>query len=205
MATSLAPSSYFKESKNNCSPHNVSGASLLDTWRRLEESHIVELLQVHLLFKTCHRKQVLLGSKLLSCKVEQFIKFLRTNADIFVWEHSDMIGLDPSIVEHHLNIKLRSRPIQQKMRRFHPWWQEAIRQGVNRLLEAGFIRKIQYLEWLANVIVVPKKNEKWRVSIDYTNLNEAYTKDCFPLSWIDQIVNATTSHELLTFMDVYSG
>ena len=57
-------------------------------------------------------------------------------------------------------------------------------------LKAGFIREIKYSEWLANVVVVPKKGNKWRVCVDYIDLNEACEEDNFPLPRIDQIVDA---------------
>ena len=62
---------------------------------------------------------------------------------------------------------------------------------MEKLLETGFIREVEYSNWLANMVVVPKKEEKWRVCIDYTNLNNACLKDSFPLSHIDQIVDST--------------
>ena len=60
-------------------------------------------------------------------------------------------------------------------------------------------------DWLANVVVVRKKNVKWRVCIDFTNLNKAYPKDFFPLPHIDMLVDATAGHELLSFMDAFSS
>ena len=73
------------------------------------------------------------------------------------------------------------------------------------MLSAGFIREVKYLEWLANVVVVPKKGGKWRVCVDYTDLNEAFSKENFPLPRIDQIVDASTGHGMLSFMDAFSG
>ena len=75
---------------------------------------------------------------------------------------------------------------------------------MEKLLEARFIRKVEYPNWLANMVVVPKKEEKWRVCIDYTNLNNACLKDSFPLSHIDQIVDSTIEQELLSFLDAFS-
>ena len=51
---------------------------------------------------------------------------------------------------------------------------------VNKLLAANFIRKVHYLEWLANVVMVKKANGKWRICVDFTNLNQACPKDSFP-------------------------
>ena len=75
---------------------------------------------------------------------------------------------------------------------------------MDNILEAGFIREVKYPEWLANVVVVPKKERKWRVSVDYTNLNEACPKDSFPLPRIDQIVDAPSGHGMLSFLDAFS-
>ena len=62
---------------------------------------------------------------------------------------------------------------------------------------------MKYPEWPANVVVVPKKGDKWRVFVDY--INEACPKDSFPLPRIDQIVDAAAGHEILSFLDTFSG
>ena len=67
------------------------------------------------------------------------------------------------------------------------------------------IREVSFPKWLANVVVVEKKNGKWRVCVDYTDLNKACPKDPFPLPHIDSLVDATAGHEILTFMDASSG
>ena len=76
---------------------------------------------------------------------------------------------------------------------------------MDNLLIAGSIREVKYPEWLANVVVVPKKGGKWRMRVDYTDLNEACPKDSFPLPRIDQIVDATAMHGILSFLDALSG
>ncbi|RVW22226.1 Retrovirus-related Pol polyprotein from transposon 17.6 [Vitis vinifera] len=130
---------------------------------------------------------------------------LRSNHDIFAWTHSDMKGIHPSIASHKLNVFPAARPIRQKIRRFHPDRQRVIQDEINKLLEAGFIREVSYPDWLANVVVVPKKEGKWRVCVDYTNLNNACPKDSFPLPRIDQIVDSTSGQGMLSFLDAFSG
>ena len=71
-------------------------------------------------------------------------------------------------------------------------------------LTAGFIRDVKYPEWLANVVVVPKKGGKWRVCVNYTDLNEACSKDSFPLPRIDQIIDASVGHGKLSSLDAFS-
>ena len=67
------------------------------------------------------------------------------------------------------------------------------------------MREVKYSKWLANVVVVPKKGGKWRVCIDYIDLNDAFPKDSFPLPRIDQIVDVSSGHGMLSFLDAFSG
>ena len=76
---------------------------------------------------------------------------------------------------------------------------------VNKLLVADSISKVYYLDWLANVVLVKKANEKWRMCVDFIDLNKTCPKDSFPLPRIDQLVDSTVGHKLLTFMDSFSG
>ena len=64
---------------------------------------------------------------------------------------------------------------------------------------------MKYLEWLANVVGVTKKGSKWLVCLDYTDLNEMCSKDCFPLPHIDQIIDVAARHGMLSFLDAFSG
>ncbi|CAL8088023.1 unnamed protein product [Prunus armeniaca] len=79
-----------------------------------------------------------------------------------------------------------------------------MRAEVDKLCSIGFIKEVDYPTWLANVVMVYKPKKGWRMCVDYTNLNQAYPKDSFPLPRIDQLVDATASHALLSFMGAYS-
>ena len=59
--------------------------------------------------------------------------------------------------------------------------------------------------WLANVVMVKKANGKWRMCVDFMDLNKAYPKDSYPLPRIDTLVNSTARHQLLSFMDAFLG
>ena len=76
---------------------------------------------------------------------------------------------------------------------------------MDKLLVTRFIREIQYPKWLSNVVAIPKKNGKWHVFVDYSNLNDASLKDTFPLPRIDQIVDAIVSNQFLFFLNAYYG
>ena len=125
--------------------------------------------------------------------------------DVFAWTHLDMADINPIHTSHKLNVISSARPIRQKVRHFHPDRHQVIQTEVDNLLEAGFIREIKYPEWLANVVVVPKKGEKWRVCVDYIDLNEACPEDSFPLPRIDQIVDASARHGMLLLLDAFLG
>jgi hypothetical protein len=88
---------------------------------------------------------------------------------------------------------------------FAPDKNQAISDEVEKLLTAGFIREVYYLNWLANVVMVKKSNGKWRICVDFTDINKACLKDSFPLPRIDQLVDSTAGHRLLTFMDAFFG
>lgn len=80
-----------------------------------------------------------------------------------------------------------------------------MREEAYKLLKANFIREVEYPSWLANVVMVKKRSEKWRMCVDYTDLNKACPKECYPLSRIDALVDSTSSFELLNFMDSFFG
>jgi hypothetical protein len=113
------------------------------------------------------------------------VKFLRANADIFAWSPSDMSGIPREVAEHSLDILPQSRAVQQRQRRFDEEWHWAIGVELRKLLEAGFIKEVFHPTWLANPVLVKKKNGKWRMCVDYTSLNKACLKVPFPLPRID--------------------
>uniref|UniRef100_A0A2N9GLL2 Reverse transcriptase domain-containing protein n=1 Tax=Fagus sylvatica TaxID=28930 RepID=A0A2N9GLL2_FAGSY len=92
-----------------------------------------------------------------------------------------------------------------KRRVFAPERNTAIMEEVDKLLMAGFIREVYYPEWLANVVMVKKSTGKWRMCVDFTDLNKTCPKDSYPLPRIDQLVDSTAGHKLLSFMDAFSG
>ena len=100
-----------------------------------------------------------------------------------------MLGIDPSIIVHRLNVDPTHKPIIQKRRRFNPKRYTAISEEVEKLFAAKFIREVHYPKWLANVVMVKKPNEKWRICIDYIDLNKTCLKDSFPILRIDQLVD----------------
>jgi hypothetical protein len=109
------------------------------------------------------------------------------------------------VAEHSLDILPHSRAVQQRLHRFDEERRRAIGVELRKLLEARFIQEVFHPTWLANPVLVKKKNGKWRMCVDYTSLNKACPKVPFPLPRIDQIVDSTAGCELLCFLDAYCG
>ena len=116
-----------------------------------------------------------------------------------------MGGIDPAVITHRLNVSPSFRPIKQKRRSFARERQKAINEEVGKLFQANVIREVKYPEWLAKVILVKKANGNWQLCIDFTDINRPCPKNSFPLPRIDLIVDAMVGHELLIFMDAFSG
>ncbi|XP_073017934.1 uncharacterized protein [Primulina eburnea] len=133
------------------------------------------------------------------------IKCLKTNIHVFAWSQQELTGISPLISEHHLNIIPGSHPVKQKKRHFGPEKDRVISEQIKELLKAGHIREIQFPTWLSNVVLVPKSTGKWRMCVDFRDLNKACPKDHYPLPRIDQLVDSTSGYELLSFMDAYQG
>ena len=129
---------------------------------------------------------------------------LKNNQDIFAWKHEDMLGINPSVMIHKLNVCPSFSPIRQKKRVFAQERDKAIAEEVCKLLEADFIKEIYYPEWLANMVMVKKPNGKWKMCMDFIDLNKACSKDSYLLPCIDLLVDSMAGHQLLSFMDAFS-
>jgi hypothetical protein len=150
------------------------------------------------------KKTTRIGTSMTKEIRDLIVSFLRKNSDVFAWSHNDMPGISTEVIAHKLNVNPSTPPVKQKRRIFAPERNPAVMEKVDKLLKAGFIREVYYPEWLANVVMVKKSTGKWRMCVDYTDLNKACLKDSYPLPRIDQLVDSTTGHKLLSFMDAFS-
>jgi len=110
-----------------------------------------------------------------------------------------MSGIPREVTEHALCLVLGSKPAKQCLRPFDDEGRRAIDKEIAKLQAARFIKEVYHSVWLANHVLVKKKNGKWRMCVDYTSLKKACPKDHFPLARIDQIVDSTSECEILSF------
>ncbi|XP_072084457.1 uncharacterized protein [Arachis hypogaea] len=133
------------------------------------------------------------------------MEMIRANGDLFAWTPADMPGIDSGLMSHRLAIRSEVKPVAQRRRKMSQERAEEVARQTASLLEAGFIRELDYSTWLSNVVLVRKHNGRWRMCVDYSDLNKACPKDCYPLPNIDALVDAATGYRYLSFMDAYSG
>ena len=137
------------------------------------------------------KREVRIGAALEESVKQRLIAMLREYADIFAWSYEDMPGLDTDIVVHRLPLKEDSPPVKQKLRRTKPDLSKKIKEEVEKQLDAGFLKVVNYPPWIANIVPMPKKDGKVRMCVDYRDLNRASPKDDFPLPHIDMLVDNT--------------
>jgi hypothetical protein len=150
-------------------------------------------------------KNLRIGTQLPTKYESVLIDFLHAYHDAFAWKPSDMLGTLREVAEHELRIMLGSKPMHQRLRHFDYGRCRAISEEIAKLLAASFIKEVYHSDWLANPVLVKKKNGKWRMCVDYTGLNKACPKDHFPLPRIEKIIDSTSGCEILYFLDAYSG
>ena len=111
--------------------------------------------------------------------------------------------MDPNFIFHHLNVNPSVIPKKQPLRHSSRGHSDAVKDEVMKVKQARAIKEVFYPEWLANIVVVKKKNGKWRVCVDFTDLNRACPKDSFPMPRIDQLVDAIVGHPRMSFLDAF--
>jgi hypothetical protein len=171
--------------------HNIDGAEACEQYKyKREKAASADQPKPMLLCEDIAEQRVLLGSQLSEEQEKTLLGFLFNNQDV---------------IEHSLNVDPSFRPRKQRLRKMSEDKAEGARNEVKRLLSVGIIIEVKYPEWLANTVMVKKANGKWRMCIDFTDLNKACPKDEFPLPRIDTLVNAAASSELMSLLDCYSG
>ena len=116
---------------------------------------------------------------------EKLVEFFRKNIDVFAWKAYEILGVDLSFICHHLNINPSITPKKKSPRRSSKEHANAVKDEMMKLKQARAIKEVFYPKWLANTVVVKKKNGKWRVCEDFTDLNKDCLKNPFPIPRID--------------------
>ena len=136
---------------------------------------------------------------------EKLIDFLRRNIDVFAWSAYKAPRVELSFICHHLNVNPSVTPKKQPHRHSSKDHSDVVRDELMKLKQARAIEEVFYPEWLANIVVVKKKSRKWRVCVDFTDLNKVCPKDPFSMPWIDQLVDVTVGYPRISFLDAFQS
>jgi hypothetical protein len=186
--------------------HNIDGAEACQQYKhKSEKDASADQSKPMLLCEDIADQRVLLGSQLSNEQEKTLLRFLFNNKDVFAWTANDLCGVNKDVTEHSLNVDPSFRPRKQRLQKMTEDKAKGARNEVKRHLSAGVIKEVTYPEWLANTVMVKKANGKWRMCIDFTDLNKACPKDEFPLPRIDSLIDAAASLELMSILDYYSG
>jgi hypothetical protein len=147
----------------------------------------------------------MISQDLTSREQAELLSFLDKNNDVFAWRTSDLMGVSRDIIEHKLQVNPSPRPRKQRLHKIFDEKVVAMKVEVQRLMDAGFMREVDYPSWLANVIMVKKKNGMWRMCTDFTDLNKCCLKDDFPLTRIDKVVDSATGYKIMALLDYFLG
>ena len=149
---------------------------------------------------------IVIQSSSLNHHSADLIKLLKEYIDCFAWEYSKMPGLSYDLVEHRLSIKAGFKPYKQPARRFNPSIYDRIKEEINRLLDASFIRSCRYADWISNIVPIEKKDSgKIRVAIDFRDLNKATPKNEYSMPIADMLINETSRHRVISFLNRTAG
>ncbi|XP_027941195.1 uncharacterized protein LOC114194995 [Vigna unguiculata] len=130
---------------------------------------------------------------------------LNSNTDLIAWSAIDLPDVDPQVAVHKLSIYKEAKYVSQKKRKLGEERRLAAKIEADKLLNASFIEEDHYTTWLSNIVLVKKVNGKWRMCVDYTDLNRTCPRDAYPLPNIDWLVDGAAGNKVLSFLDAYSG
>ncbi|PNX70945.1 hypothetical protein L195_g057901, partial [Trifolium pratense] len=136
---------------------------------------------------------------------DKLVELLKEFKDCYAWDYNEMPGLNRNLVEHRLLIRPDKKPVKQSPRRFAPKILSKIKEEIERLLRSKFIRTARYVEWLANIVPVIKKNGSLRICIDFRDLNNATSKDEYSMPVAEMLIDSAAGFEYLSMLDGYSG
>jgi hypothetical protein len=136
---------------------------------------------------------------------EPMIALLKEYSDCFAWDYTEMPGLDRSIIKHQLHLKKGFRPFQQQAHQIRTEVLEEVKKEIEKILETGFIRPCRYAELISSIVPIQKKDDRWRVCVDFRDLNRATPKDEYPMPVVETLINTTTGNKILRFMNGNAG
>ena len=130
---------------------------------------------------------------------------LKEHVDVFAWSYEELRTYDTRIIQHKVPLKPNVKPFRQNLRRINPTLFPVIEKEVKKLLDAKIIVPLRYSSWVANLVLVRKKNGEIRLCVDFRNLNKSSLKDNYTLPKIEQILQKVVGAQRISMVDGFLG
>ena len=150
-------------------------------------------------------KIIKVHEKLSKTEWQYWYNFFKRNIKVFAYTYKNLRGVPLEVCEHKIILEEGTAPVSQRQYRMNPKYSLMVKEDIDKLLEAGFIYKVPYSEWVSPIVVIPKKNGKLRICQDFRKLNNVTRKDYFPLPFTDTMLDAVVRYKLYSFMDGFLG
>jgi hypothetical protein len=149
-------------------------------------------------------KYLYINSILESDYQQKMIQMIQGKSDDFAWNYSDMRGIYPDTCIHHIYTNDQIRSVRNPQRRMNPTLKDIVKEELQKLLHVNFIYPILDRKWVSPLFIVSKKNDKWRIYVEFRELNKATYRDYFPLPFIDQVLDTLSRKRYFYFLDGFS-
>ena len=146
-----------------------------------------------------------IGSNCSPEEITQYTGLFKVLRDVFAWSYEEMLGINPSMVEHEIKTYPNVKLVRQKLCPVNPKKYDSIKEEVEKLLKVDFIYPIALTEWVFNPVTVNKKQGTIQVCTNFRDLNLACPKDNYPTPLVDQIIDECDSNKIFSFMDGFFG
>jgi ribonuclease HI len=150
-------------------------------------------------------KFINLSSELTADEKSKYCSVLKEFSDVFAWKYSDLKTYDPDIIQHKIPLEKDTIPFKQKLRPISPLLLPVIEREIKKLLDAKIIVPLRYSKWIANLVIVRKKNGEVRLCVDFRNLNKCSKKDNYPLPKMEHLLQRISGAKVMSFLDGFSG
>ncbi len=129
---------------------------------------------------------------------------LQDYKELFAWSYKELKGFQGKFVSQ-IELMVNARPIKQQQDKMNPNYVLKVKEDLDKLLDVGFIYPIEIIQSLSPLVIVPKKNDKLKICVNYRKLNAQTKKDSFPRPFLGSILDTITNHDMYSFIYGYSG
>ncbi len=147
--------------------------------------------------------KIQLGPYLQPEERKQYEDLLRKYIHLFAFSYKDL--REVTMEQHKIELLPNAKSIRTNQGRWNPRYMAMVKEELDKLLEAGFIKPMETTEWVSPVVLTLKKNGKLRVCVNYKALNKIIKKDQYPLPFCEEILEEVAGHDMYTFGDGYKG